>query len=43
MVLINTIADVLTLLFDPKQRLHFKNQKNNSNVSSILESGDQRA
>ena len=26
-VLINTIADVLTLLFDPKQRLHFKNQK----------------
>ena len=42
MVLINTIADVLTLLFDPKQRLHFK-IKNNSNVSSILESGDQRA
>ncbi|HAR4402078.1 TPA: ABC transporter permease [Staphylococcus aureus] len=42
-VLINSIADLLALLFDPKQRLHFKNQKNNSNVSSILESGDLRA
>ncbi|GJF43914.1 ABC transporter permease [Staphylococcus argenteus] len=40
-VLINTIADLLSLSLDPKQRLHFKNQKNNSNVSSILESGDQ--
>ena len=41
-VLINTIADVLTLLFD-QNNVYILKIKNNSNVSSILESGDQRA
>lgn len=42
-VIINTIADLLTLLLDPKQRLQLGNPKNKANKPLISESSDRHA
>ena len=42
-VIINTIADLLTLLLDPKQRLQLGNPKNKTNTPLISESSDRHA
>ncbi|HDP2700073.1 TPA: ABC transporter permease [Staphylococcus aureus] len=41
--IINTIADLLTLLLDPKQRLQLGNPKNKTNTPLISESSDRHA
>ncbi|SUJ62192.1 nickel transport system permease protein [Staphylococcus aureus] len=42
-VIINTIADLLTLLLDPKQRLQLGNPKIKTNTPLISESSDRHA
>ncbi|MDT3782729.1 ABC transporter permease, partial [Staphylococcus aureus] len=42
-VIINTIADLLTLLLDPKQRLQLGNPKIKTNTPLISVSGDRHA
>lgn len=42
-VIINTIADLLTLLLDPKQRLQLGNPKSKANTPLISESSDRHA
>lgn len=42
-VIINTIADLLTLLLDPKQRLQLGNPKSKTNTPLISESSDRHA